>query len=417
MLGPLSFNSPWRIWITLVLICFFVAILEFERLDAQVADLAQDYDFWEEYIHLRQWIPKVQALDTFSKFQDWLVEIGQGSYFVGQKQSLASAEQETFSMQKIKVSRIYRRSLWSEAFNFKDSAEYGSLLLLSQSPLSTCSMLKDPRQTWFITEYNQDRIFLDAPWDEFLALLEPQQPLSMASAHQNENFKGPSQPIKVLLAGDSLMMEGFGPVLLRTLRQRKDFVVHREAKYSTGLSRPDYFNWPEHMAALVRNFNPELIILCLGANDAQDIIDEHKKRHVAGTKTWAVQYRRRAQALAEIAQQKGAKLIWVGLPIMGQEPHATRVKMLSREQYRVTLMAPQTRIYVNTYPVLTDADGQYASLLPNSNGTLVRMRYKDKIHVNEAGGEMLVDYVLPFIDLLFPPCKTFISQQAQAPHG
>lgn len=38
----------------------------------------------------------------------------------------------------------------------------------------------------------------------------------------------------VLLVGDSMMMEGFGPVLQRTLRKRPDLEVVREGKYSTG---------------------------------------------------------------------------------------------------------------------------------------------------------------------------------------
>lgn len=51
----------------------------------------------------------------------------------------------------------------------------------------------------------------------------------------------------VLLVGDSMMMEGFGPVLQRTLRKRPDLDVVREGKYSTGLSRQDYFVWPAQL--------------------------------------------------------------------------------------------------------------------------------------------------------------------------
>ena len=90
----------------------------------------------------------------------------------------------------------------------------------------------------------------------------------------------------VLLVGDSMMMEGFGPVLQRTLRKRPDLEVVREGKYSTGLSRQDYFDWPAQLEKLVGKYNPDMVVICMGANDPQDIIDENRKRHHADSESW-----------------------------------------------------------------------------------------------------------------------------------
>ena len=68
----------------------------------------------------------------------------------------------------------------------------------------------------------------------------------------------------VLLVGDSMMMEGFGPVLQRTLRKRPDLEVVREGKYSTGLSRQDYFDWPAQLEKLVEKHNPDMVVICMG---------------------------------------------------------------------------------------------------------------------------------------------------------
>lgn len=95
----------------------------------------------------------------------------------------------------------------------------------------------------------------------------------------------------VLLVGDSMMMEGFGPVLQRTLRKRPDLEVVREGKYSTGLSRQDYFDWPAQLEKLVGKYNPDMVVICMGANDPQDIIDENRKRHHADSESWKTIYR------------------------------------------------------------------------------------------------------------------------------
>ena len=105
----------------------------------------------------------------------------------------------------------------------------------------------------------------------------------------------------VLLVGDSMMMEGFGPVLQRTLRKRPDLDVVREGKYSTGLSRQDYFDWPAQLEKLVEKYNPDMVVICMGANDPQDIIDENRKRHHADSESWKTIYRSRAERLLAVA--------------------------------------------------------------------------------------------------------------------
>ena len=115
----------------------------------------------------------------------------------------------------------------------------------------------------------------------------------------------------MLLVGDSMMMEGFGPVLQRTLRKRPDLDVVREGKYSTGLSRQDYFDWPAQLEKLVGKYNPDMVVICMGANDPQDIIDETRKRHHADSESWKTIYRSRAERLLAVATAKGAKAVSV----------------------------------------------------------------------------------------------------------
>lgn len=201
---------------------------------------------------------------------------------------------------------------------------------------------------------------------------------------------------KVLLVGDSMMMEGFGPVLQRTLRKRPDMEVAREGKYSTGLSREDYFDWPAHLRELVDKHKPDLIVICMGANDPQDIIDENRKRHHADSDSWKTIYRGRAERLLAVATSRGSKVVWAGLPIMGKEPYATRVRRLSRLQKEACDV--YRAVFVDTTRVLADERGAYATFGKDGQGRHVRLRYKDMVHVTEDGGALLTAAVVPAIE-------------------
>ena len=200
----------------------------------------------------------------------------------------------------------------------------------------------------------------------------------------------------VLLVGDSMMMEGFGPVLQRTLRKRPDLEVVREGKYSTGLSRQDYFDWPAQLEKLVGKYNPDMVVICMGANDPQDIIDETRKRHHADSESWKTIYRSRAERLLAVATAKGAKAVWVGLPVMGKEPYSTRVRRLSELQKEACETYHAS--FVDTVKVLADAQGNYTTFKVDDKGRHVRLRYKDMVHVTEDGGAMLSAAVEPVVE-------------------
>lgn len=207
----------------------------------------------------------------------------------------------------------------------------------------------------------------------------------------------PKTPPKVLIVGDSLIMEGFGPVLQRNLRARKDLEVVREGRYSTGLSRPDQLDWPEHLRVLVQKHHPDVIIVCLGANDPQDIIDADKKRHIAGTPSWQAIYRARAEKFLQIAGSEGASVIWSGLPVMGRETYDKRIRILSDVQ-RTACENSARCLFVDNRRTLAGPHGEYLNFAVDEQGRHVRLRYKDKIHVTEDGGKRLAAVLIPALE-------------------
>ena len=73
--------------------------------------------------------------------------------------------------------------------------------------------------------------------------------------------------LRVVVVGDSLAT-GLGISLERVLKPSL-VRVSRQGRISTGLARPDYFDWPAALTEIVDNFRPDLIVIMLGENDNQ----------------------------------------------------------------------------------------------------------------------------------------------------
>jgi hypothetical protein len=47
--------------------------------------------------------------------------------------------------------------------------------------------------------------------------------------------------------------------------------VHTHFQISTGLSRPDYYDWPAHLEQDMAAVDPRVVVLLVGANDDQPL--------------------------------------------------------------------------------------------------------------------------------------------------
>lgn len=199
----------------------------------------------------------------------------------------------------------------------------------------------------------------------------------------------------VLLVGDSMMMEGLGPTLHARLRKRDNLTVRREGKYSSGLSRPDFFNWFENLPPMLETYQPDLLVISLGANDTQDIVID-RKRYFIDTKPWEEIYLRRSKDFIALADDGKRRILWVSLPVMGKEPYFTRTKRISKLQEEASKDVPLAQ-FVNIEHLLTE-NGKYTTFYKGKNNQSIRLRSQDLIHVSTEGGEILTDYVLPYVD-------------------
>lgn len=205
------------------------------------------------------------------------------------------------------------------------------------------------------------------------------------------SFLGDKPIERVLLTGDSMMIEGIGPPLERYFKSMEGIEVSRKGQYSTGLCRIDFFDWFEFFEGLLAERKPDLVLITLGANDTQDIVLEDRKRHIVATEGWNGIYGERVARMARLAKAAGARILWVGLPIMGREPYNARVKNLN-EVTRQACEKEDNCLFWDASASLTDKNGKYSSFITLKDGRHAKVRAADSIHLTEDGGkQMLAD--------------------------
>ncbi len=197
---------------------------------------------------------------------------------------------------------------------------------------------------------------------------------------------------RILMVGDSLM-EDLGPVTHRAMRQRKGLEFIVSAKFSTGLCRPDYFNWPEHLTEVVEHYHPDIVIFFLGANDGTPV-RVGKRAVPTGGEAWQAAYGDKMAEVINIARQSGADVIWVELPAMGGKYS----KVL-----RETQIAQCSYCENNGIPILHSDlafSGEWGIFEPygDFNGSRTRLRRQDLVHLTKEGNQKLLGLLMPLLE-------------------
>jgi hypothetical protein len=199
-----------------------------------------------------------------------------------------------------------------------------------------------------------------------------------------------SNPLRLLIAGDS-MTEAFGPELEAAAEATGVVSVERALRYSSGLTRPDFFDWPAQLASLLAEHDPEAVVVMMGANDAQGIRTPAGTADF-GTEAWIAEYRSRVAAVMAMLDDGSRTVYWVGLPVMRPSGYDDRMRLISTIYEEEAAGRPGVR-FVATRELFSDG-GSYAAYLPGSDGQPVLVRRDDGIHLTAAGGRRLAGAVL-----------------------
>lgn len=222
---------------------------------------------------------------------------------------------------------------------------------------------------------------------------EPQTPRApQESAPAASPGETPPMRCRILMLGDSLM-EDLGPMTHRLMRHRKGLEFIISAKYSTGLCRPDYFNWPEHMSGVVRRYAPDLVIFFIGANDGMPIRQERGLVPTGG-EAWREAYAAKMDELVSIARNAGVDVIWVEMPAVGGFYN----KLLHQTQIAQRMYCESNGIAtLQTDPFLSGEWGRFEPY-GDYHGSYTRLRTKDQTHLTRQGNLKVLDHLLPVVE-------------------
>ncbi len=206
---------------------------------------------------------------------------------------------------------------------------------------------------------------------------------------QREASSTPALPsMQVALVGDSMMAVGLAPVLRRAMPAQSGVRFVRAYRSGTGLGRPDVFNWPEQYPQLIGTARPGLVICSIGANDAQNF-QLDRTVYIFGTPAWKQVYADRVRQFARLLTRDGARVLWVGMPVMRENGFARRMASVNSLVKEVLTEFPQI-VWIDPNPYIAGEGGSFQQYLRDQRGKLVRLRADDGIHLSEDGAAYLV---------------------------
>ncbi len=205
----------------------------------------------------------------------------------------------------------------------------------------------------------------------------------------------PKKRLSVLVVGDSLSISLGEQLELYFSRYADRIDFQRMGKVSSGLARPDFFDWEQTLGELVHTWHPALVLIMIGTNDNKPLRNgQHSLAF--GSDGWRREYRARLQRLYDICRDgnPSARVVWVGAPIMRDSTLAQELQLINRtiEDWCRGLPACE---YVSTWGTLADRNGRFVEAFEDEEtGRSISVRTKDGVHLAPHGSYLLAQAAL-----------------------
>ena len=223
-------------------------------------------------------------------------------------------------------------------------------------------------------------------------------PTAVAYSEAPRKLRTPDidHPLRLWVGGDS-MAQVFGESLV-SIGDGTGFVTSElDYKISTGLSRPDVFDWPRELAAIVsRAEGPEVLVIVFGANDSQGLKTPDGAIFQPESEGWRTEYRRRVAATMDIVRGPNRLVVWLGQPVMRDEGFSRRLREVNTIFREEAAGRPGVQFF-DSWELFVNASGSYSPFIRDADGNDEDMRQADGIHLTRAGGDRLATAVLRLI--------------------
>jgi uncharacterized protein len=201
-------------------------------------------------------------------------------------------------------------------------------------------------------------------------------------------------PLTLWIIGDSFV-ELFGPALQNDAADTGVVESEVDFRFISGLTRPDYFDWPAHIAARLPEVQPDAVVVMFGGNDGQPMYLGSGTLETE-TPEWFEVYHERVGEAMDLLLTGATRVYWVGLPIMADDQFTQRAIGFN-EVYREEAAQRPGVVYVDIFELFSDENGDYSAYLYSPSGDLLDMRMPDGAHFSWNGAYRLSSFVLSAI--------------------
>jgi hypothetical protein len=201
-----------------------------------------------------------------------------------------------------------------------------------------------------------------------------------------------ADPASVLILGDS-DAGTFGPYLQMLLDGTGIMQTELDYKVSSGLARPDFFDWPAEIERVLPVADPDIVVVTFGGNDAQGLA-EASGEFVVGDPVdneaeWTAEYQRRVGAVMDRLLADGRTVVWVGIPNDDNPEVTARMAIQDRAAKAAAAERPDV-VFVDTWKRFSGRDGGWAEfVIDPRDGQGKDVRADDGFHLNQTGAEIL----------------------------
>jgi hypothetical protein len=221
---------------------------------------------------------------------------------------------------------------------------------------------------------------------------EPEETQPVDTEPVNTGPATAENPATVFIVGDS-DAGTFGPYLQTLLDGTGVVETELDYKVSSGLARPDFFDWPAEIDRKLPEVNPDIVVATFGGNDAQGLAVGSGEfivgDPVSNEAEWTEEYQQRVGAVMDQLTEGGRTLIWVGIPNDDNPDVTARMAIQDQAAKAAAAERPEV-IFIDTWKRFSGRDGGWAEfVIDPRDGEGKDVRADDGFHLNQTGAEIL----------------------------
>ncbi len=207
-------------------------------------------------------------------------------------------------------------------------------------------------------------------------------------------------PLRVFVAGDSQADPLASELDSAARAADRPTAVHNGSRIATGLARPDYFNWPAELSAVAAAEDPDVIIVVIGGNDAQDM-QRDGQYFVVGTSEWAAEYEARVALVMDLVQAEHRRIVWINQPPLRDADDDAAADLINIAITHAASTRPWVRV-IDAHAMFAGADGSYVESYTDADGETFTSRQEDGVHLTRRASRVLSGVIEDILSEWFP---------------